>query len=91
MLILFNPSKRGISIGVFITPQFLHSQKLCTCLGQKYHLEWYFLMRPTQTIFVLPPNHFDKVAVTFFHNVIVLSPCCTEISLLKWLTPCLTM
>ena len=50
MLILFNPSKRGISIGVFITPQFLHSQKLCTCLGQKYHLEWYFLMRPAQTI-----------------------------------------
>ena len=50
MLILFNPSKRGISIGVFKTPQFLHSQKLCTCLGQKYHLEWYFLMRPARTI-----------------------------------------
>ena len=50
MLILFNPSKRGISIGVFITPQFLHSQKLYTCLGQKYHLEWYFLMRPAQTM-----------------------------------------
>jgi hypothetical protein len=28
----------------------LHSQKLCTCLGQKYHLEWYFLMRPARTI-----------------------------------------
>jgi hypothetical protein len=47
-------------------------------------------------IFVLPPNHFDKVAVTFFDNVIVLTPCCTgrsclRISLLKWLTPCLTM
>ena len=50
MLILFNRSKRGISIGVFKTPQFLHSQKLCTCLGQKYHLEWYFLMRPAQTL-----------------------------------------
>ncbi len=28
----------------------MHSQKLRTCLGQKYHLEWYFLMRPAQTI-----------------------------------------
>ena len=41
-------------------------------------------------IFVLPPNHFDKVAVNFFDNVIVLTPCCTgqsclRISLLKWL------
>ena len=46
--------------------------------------------------FVLPPNHFDKVAATFFDNVIVFTPCCTgqsclRISLLKWLTPCLTM
>jgi hypothetical protein len=53
MLILFNASLRGLSIGVFKKPQFLCSQKLCTCLGQQYHLEWYFLMCPAQTIRVL--------------------------------------
>jgi hypothetical protein len=30
--------------------KFLHSQKLRTVVGQKYHPEWYFLTRPTQTI-----------------------------------------
>ena len=34
-------------------------------------------------IFVLPPNHFDKVAVTFFDNVIVLTPCCNGQSCLQ--------
>jgi hypothetical protein len=37
----------------------VHSQKLRTCLGKKYHLEWYdFLMRPARTIHhvVLPKN-----------------------------------
>ncbi len=47
-------------------------------------------------LFVLPPNYFDKVAVTYFDYAIMLSPCCIgqlclRISLLKWLSPCLTM
>ncbi len=49
ILIVFNTPERGHSNGVFEKQQFLHSQKLHTVVGQKYHPEWYFLMRPAQT------------------------------------------
>jgi hypothetical protein len=49
ILILFNAPERGHSNSVFQKQQCLHSQKLRTVLGQKYHPEWYFLTRPTQT------------------------------------------
>jgi hypothetical protein len=48
--ILFNAPERGHSNGVFEKLQSLHSQKIRKVVGQKYHPEWYFLMRPAQTI-----------------------------------------
>jgi hypothetical protein len=39
ILILFNAPERGHSNGVFEKQQCLHSQKLCTVVGQKYHPE----------------------------------------------------
>jgi hypothetical protein len=50
ILILFNAPERGLSNGVFKKQQCLHSQKLRTVVGQKYHPEWYFLTRPARTI-----------------------------------------
>ncbi len=50
ILIVFNTPERGHSNGVFKKQQFLHSQKLRTVVGQKYHPEWYFLTRPARTI-----------------------------------------
>jgi hypothetical protein len=54
ILIVFNVPERGHSNGVFEKQQFLHSQKLRTVVGQKYHPEWYFLTRPAQMIHVIP-------------------------------------
>jgi hypothetical protein len=51
ILILFNMPERGHSNGVFEKQLCLHSQKLHTEVGQKYHPEWYFLTRPAQTVF----------------------------------------
>jgi hypothetical protein len=53
MLILFNAPKPGNLIDMLQKPWNWHSQKLCTVLGQKYHLEWYFLTRPIRTILLL--------------------------------------
>ena len=53
ILIVFNMPERGHSNGVFEKQPFLHSQKLRTVVGQKYHPEWYFLTRPARTIFLL--------------------------------------
>jgi hypothetical protein len=50
ILILFKAPECGHSNGVFEKQQCLHNQKLRTVVGQKYHPEWYFLMRPAQTI-----------------------------------------
>jgi hypothetical protein len=50
ILIVFNTPECGHSNGVFEKQQYLHSQKLRTVVGQKYHPEWYFLMRPAQMI-----------------------------------------
>jgi hypothetical protein len=50
ILILFNKPEGGHSNGVFEKQQCLHSQKLCTKVGQKYHPEWYFLTRPARMI-----------------------------------------
>jgi hypothetical protein len=52
ILIVFNAPEPGHSNGDFKKQQFLHSQKLRTVVGQKYHPEWYFLMHPAQTIFL---------------------------------------
>ncbi len=49
ILILFNAPECEHSNGVFEKQQCLHNQKLRTVVGQKYHPEWYFLTRPTQT------------------------------------------
>ncbi len=49
ILIVINTPERGHSNGVFEKQQFLHSQKLRTVVGQKYHPEWYFLPHPTRT------------------------------------------
>jgi hypothetical protein len=53
ILMVFNMPERGHSNGVFNKQQFLHSQKLRTVVGQKYHPEWYFLTRPARAIFIL--------------------------------------
>ncbi len=50
ILILFKAPERGHSNVVFEKQQCLHNQKLRTVVGQKYHPEWYFLMRPARTI-----------------------------------------
>jgi hypothetical protein len=50
ILIVFNMPERGHSKGVFKKQQFLHSQKLRTVVGQKYHPEWYFLTHPARMI-----------------------------------------
>jgi hypothetical protein len=50
ILILFNTPERGYSNGVFEKQQCLHSQKLHTEVGQKYHPEWYFLTRHARAI-----------------------------------------
>ncbi len=50
LLIVFNMPEHGHSNGVFKKQQFLHSQKLRTVVGQKYHPEWYFLTHPAQTM-----------------------------------------
>jgi hypothetical protein len=49
---VFNTPERGHSNSVFEKQHFLHSQKLRSVVGQKYHPEWYFLTRPTRTIVI---------------------------------------
>ncbi len=41
ILIVFKTPECGHFNGVFEKQQFLHSQKLRTVVGQKYHPEWY--------------------------------------------------
>jgi hypothetical protein len=50
ILMLFNAPEREHSNGVFKKQQCLHSQKLCTEVGQKYHPESFFLTRPARPI-----------------------------------------
>jgi hypothetical protein len=50
ILILLYSARRGILIDSLKKPLNTHSQKLCIGIGQKYHPEWYFLMRPTRMI-----------------------------------------
>ncbi len=50
ILILSNADKRGHSSDMLKKPQNLHSQKLRTVVGQKYHPGWYFWPRPVQSI-----------------------------------------
>ncbi len=50
ILILLNADKRGHSNDMLKKPQNLHSQKLRTVVGQKYHPGWFFWPRPIRTI-----------------------------------------
>ncbi len=77
ILIMFNTPERGHSNGVFKKQQFLHSQKLHTVVGQKYHPEWYFLTRPARTdtssffgIGILPIS--DLLGGQYFWSVLLI-------------------
>ena len=73
ILIVFNTPERGHSNGVFEKQQFLHSQKLRTVVGQKYH-------HPGWVVLLAAPRPNDTLRVSYSKAVISLSVCtCTHV------------